>query len=202
MKTNSPVEKTLKRIIKSVKTRDILKCAHFSKGDVYATDSHQLVRFANVDPLGLTVNLNLEDFSISEFPYPDVESLIPKNFGIVVSVKTDFLLDNLPLIKALKGAGNVSSIEINSESKKLIIKNKSNFSDVEQQITFFKINILKGESFKISFNLEYLANALESIKDLKILENTTTTLKFEKPSRPFLIQYFDMDYLITPVRTF
>ncbi|MFT9003757.1 MAG: hypothetical protein ABF991_03515 [Liquorilactobacillus hordei] len=198
---NTGIEKGLKNIIKNVgDARPILQCAHFENGNVVATDSHQLVRYRDVAPKDLNINLNLTNFSFADdHVYPDTDRLIPTNFGMKFEVSVGKVLEILPLLKGLRNSGNSpTSMKIKDGVAELTTELFSS-AGITQEINV-EIQNFAGKPIDICFNSEYLLNALENIKEIRKFGNVE--FKIVAPLNPFLIVYEKMDYMITPMRTY
>lgn len=135
-----------------------------------------------------------------EGSYPDTERLIPKES--TTSVEFDLLelssaLDRASLLTHA-GRNNVVDLKIDTEKEMVMLSGESaEIGNVEENVSF---NKLTGKNLKISFNPDYLRDALKaSVSD-------TIVMNFTQPLRPFTVNPNKPDInfvqLITPVRTF
>ncbi|MCO6533573.1 DNA polymerase III subunit beta [Lactobacillus sp.] len=135
-----------------------------------------------------------------EGSYPDTERLIPSES--TTSVKFDLAelssaLDRASLLTHA-GRNNVVDLTLDTENQTAKLSGESaEIGNVEEDVAFKK---LEGKNLKISFNPDYLRDALRaSVTDSVVME-------FTQPLRPFTVNpdKDDIDFvqLITPVRTF
>ncbi|MFT8406133.1 hypothetical protein [Liquorilactobacillus nagelii] len=201
MKINTGVEKCLKNVIKNVgEARPVLQCAHFEGGNIIVTDSHQLVRFRNAAPENLSFNLNLTDFTFNDDIYPETDRLIPTKFATEFEISANKVIDLIPFLKSLpKSFINYTKMSV-SENKIVLENEVLNGSNIGQRLSI-NIENFSGKETNICFKSELLVNALESVKELKEFGSVEFKLQ-ESTLSPFLLIYKNMDYLLTPVRTF
>ncbi|KRL05870.1 DNA polymerase III subunit beta [Liquorilactobacillus oeni] len=132
--------------------------------------------------------------------YPDTERLIPKTAETTIEFNaTDFLsaIERASLLSH-EGQNNVVKLVLDTPGKKATIySNSPEVGNVEEELKFQN---LTGNNIEISFNPDYMKDALRSFGQ------TTVTVAFTLPLRPFtLVPSEDHEHfvqLITPVRTF
>ena len=135
-----------------------------------------------------------------EGSYPDTERLIPTDSTTTVEFDLMELSSALDRASLLTHAGrnNVVDLTLDTEKQSAKLSGESaEIGNVEEDVSFKK---LEGENLKISFNPDYLRDALKaSVTDSVIMD-------FTQPLRPFTVNpdKTDIDFvqLITPVRTF
>ena len=135
-----------------------------------------------------------------EGSYPDTERLIPTDSTTTVEFDLMELSSALDRASLLTHAGrnNVVDLTLDTEKQSAKLSGESaEIGNVEEDVSFKKLD---GNNLKISFNPDYLRDALKaSVTDSVIMD-------FTQPLRPFTVNpdRTDIDFvqLITPVRTF
>ena len=135
-----------------------------------------------------------------EGSYPDTERLIPTDSTTTVEFDLMELSSALDRASLLTHAGRNNVVDFTLDTKKQSAKlsgESAEIGNVEEDVSFKK---LEGENLKISFNPDYLRDALKaSVTDSVIMD-------FTQPLRPFTVNPDKADInfvqLITPVRTF
>ncbi|KRM92704.1 DNA polymerase III subunit beta [Liquorilactobacillus cacaonum] len=132
--------------------------------------------------------------------YPDTDRLIPKDSATAIDFSADEFLSSIERASLLSHAGqnNVVKLELDTgKQEATIYSNSPEIGNVEEKLKFQK---LIGENIEISFNPDYMKDALRSFGQ------STITVSFNAPLRPFtLVPSEDQDHfiqLITPVRTY
>lgn len=132
--------------------------------------------------------------------YPDTSRLIPKESSTEMEFEAPELLASIERASLLSHAGrnNVVKLTINAANKQAIISGDSpEVGNVEEEVVTKDI---VGEDLEISFNPDYLKDALRSFG------HTSIKMAFTSALRPFtLVPTEDQEnfiQLITPVRTF
>ncbi|WEV51149.1 DNA polymerase III subunit beta [Lactobacillus sp. ESL0731] len=135
-----------------------------------------------------------------EGSYPDTERLIPTESTTSVEfdlVELSSALDRASLLTHA-GRNNVVDLTLDVEEQTAKLSGESaEIGNVEEDVSFKN---LTGKNLKISFNPDYLRDALKaSVTDSVVME-------FTQPLRPFTVNpdQADIEFvqLITPVRTF
>ena len=135
-----------------------------------------------------------------EGSYPDTERLIPTDSTTTVEFDLLELSSALDRASLLTHAGRNNVVDLTLDVDKQIAKlsgESAEIGNVEEDVGFKK---LTGKNLKISFNPDYLRDALKaSVTD-------SVVMSFTQPLRPFTVNpdKSDIDFvqLITPVRTF
>ncbi|WLT00410.1 DNA polymerase III subunit beta [Lactobacillus helsingborgensis] len=135
-----------------------------------------------------------------EGSYPDTERLIPTDSTTTVEFDLMELSSALDRASLLTHAGRNNVVDLTLDVDKQIAKlsgESAEIGNVEEDVSFKK---LTGKNLKISFNPDYLRDALKaSVTD-------SVVMSFTQPLRPFTVNpdksAIDFVQLITPVRTF
>lgn len=135
-----------------------------------------------------------------EGKYPDTDRLIPKTSETVIEFNATELLHSIERASLMShvGRNNVVKLSLNvAENKVVLSGNTPEVGNVEEDLSF---KSLSGEDIEISFNPDYMKDALRSFGQ------TEVTIAFTMPLRPFTIvpteDQENFIQLITPVRTF
>ncbi|MDO4912798.1 MAG: DNA polymerase III subunit beta [Lactobacillus sp.] len=144
---------------------------------------------------------NLSFYSrLLEGNYPDTSRLLPDSSTTQVNFSLAGLLSALDRASLLTHAGrnNVVKLNLNVTEQKVVISGESpEIGNVEENLAFTN---LSGEDLVISFNPDYLRDALRASVTSEI------EMKFTESLRPFTVTpnkaEIDFVQLITPVRTF
>ncbi|WP_179393808.1 DNA polymerase III subunit beta [Lacticaseibacillus absianus] len=132
--------------------------------------------------------------------YPDTTRLIPTSSTTTVEFEAPALLAAIQRASLLshESSNNVVRLNLDTAAQTATIYgNSPDVGNVEEELTF---NSLTGENLEISFNPDYMKDALQGVGQ------TTVSVDFTAPLRPFtLVPSEDRDHfiqLITPVRTY
>ncbi|WP_225049310.1 DNA polymerase III subunit beta [Lacticaseibacillus kribbianus] len=132
--------------------------------------------------------------------YPDTSRLIPTSSTTTVEFTANTLLASIQRASLLshESANNVVRLNLEVASQKATIYgNSPEVGNVEEDLSF---ESLTGDDLEISFNPDYMKDALQG------LGQTVIAVNFTAPLRPFtLVPSEDHDHfiqLITPVRTY
>lgn len=132
--------------------------------------------------------------------YPDTTRLIPTSSATNIEFNAPTLLAAIQRASLLshESSNNVVRLTLNvADQTATIYGNSPDVGNVEESISFLK---LTGDDLEISFNPDYMKDALQGVGQADI------TVAFTAPLRPFtLVPTEDKDHfiqLITPVRTF
>lgn len=129
--------------------------------------------------------------------YPDTNRLIPTSFNTEVEIDVPEFLAAIERASLLshEGRNNIVRLAITSESV-FLYGNSPEVGKVEESLNYEKVS---GDPLEISFNPDYMKAALRAFGD------TSITVKFISPIRPFTLEPTEADMnfiqLITPVRT-
>lgn len=130
--------------------------------------------------------------------YPETQRLIPDTSSTSVVFNATSLLGSIERASLLshEGKNNVVKLSV-SKDKVEISGNSPEVGNVQEEIDF---QSFQGEEIELSFNPDYMKDALRTFGQSDIL------VKFTSPIRPFVIvpseDGKEFVQLITPVRTF
>ena len=131
--------------------------------------------------------------------YPETSRLIPQDSSTQVEFNAGVLLQAIERASLLSHAGqnNVVKLELDTSAQRATLSgNSPEVGNVEEELQF---SSLSGEGIAISFNPDYMKDALRSFGQ------ATIKLAFTQPLRPFTLvpsdDQGDFIQLITPVRT-
>lgn len=135
-----------------------------------------------------------------EGTYPETDRLLPTESTTSVQFENSALASALDRASLLTHAGrnNVVQMSLDTEKNLVKISGKSpEIGNVEEEVAFKN---LSGDSLTISFNPDYLRDALRAATD------DSVNMDFTQPLRPFTVKpsadSTQFTQLITPVRTF
>ena len=196
----SAYKKILDNVVSKLESRPVLKGVHYENGNVVATDSHQLVKFSDINEdtkMNATIDLSTY-LPITECNYPETDRIIPttRTTQLIFHDPSD-LTGLVSYLKACKK--QVVTLSINHGE--LLLKEKDNAGmSYSQEVDW------EGEDLELNFNASYLYNALAYLdrlhKDDRSSYNGDITVNFTSPLRPFTVEYGKMVYVVTPVRTY
>lgn len=131
--------------------------------------------------------------------YPETERLIPKNSTTQIEFNSSAFLQAIERASLLshEGQNNIVKLSLNSATQSATLYgNSPEVGKVEEQLSF---NSLTGDPIEISFNPDYMKDALRSFGQSQVKVEMT------QPLRPFVVLPSDDNHsllqLITPVRT-
>ncbi|KRL87427.1 DNA polymerase III subunit beta [Ligilactobacillus apodemi] len=131
--------------------------------------------------------------------YPDTERLIPQSSSTSLEVNAPEFLRAIERASLLshEGRNNVVKLALQAGSNQATLySNSPEVGNVEEELTF---NKLEGNDLEISFNPDYMKDALRSFGQSEVV------LDFTLPLRPFTLvpseSQGEFIQLITPVRT-
>ncbi|AUJ31093.1 MAG: DNA polymerase III subunit beta [Liquorilactobacillus nagelii] len=132
--------------------------------------------------------------------YPDTTQLIPQNSETELEVNAVEFLAAIERASLLSHEGNYNIVKLTlapEQQTAQIFGNTPEIGNVEEKLKFQK---LTGKELEISFNPDYMKDALRSFGQ------STVKIDFTQPLRPFILipseNKNDFIQLITPVRTF
>lgn len=131
--------------------------------------------------------------------YPDTERLIPQNSTTTLEINAPAFLRAIERASLLSHEGRNNVVKLSMQagtSQATLYSNSPEVGNVEEELTF---NKLEGNDLDISFNPDYMKDALSSFGQSEV------TLNFTMPLRPFILVPSEAQgefiQLITPVRT-
>lgn len=195
----SAYKKILDNVVSKYDSRPVLKGVHYENGNMVATDSHQLVLFKDVvEDTNLNVTIDLSNYLPINMSYPETERLIPTEH--TTQMVFHHLSDIKGLVDYLK-ASKKQFVDMTIKEQGLTIKLQDNSYMVYNQEVEFN-----GDDLEISFNANYLYNALAYLdrlaKEQPVEYTGDILISFNGDLRPFTVEFGKMIYLVTPVRNF
>lgn len=162
------------------------------------TSEEEMVEISIMDNQVLFKTKNVYFYSrLLEGNYPDTNRLIPTTFETAIEFYVPELLSAIERASLLshEGPTNIVRLSINNEAA-ILYGNSPEVGRVEEPLSYENMS---GESLEISFNPDYMKDALRAFGD------TNITIKFISAIRPFTLEptetELDFIQLITPVRT-
>lgn len=157
------------------------------------------IRFAENQVLFVAGQINFYS-RLLEGNYPDTSRLIPTSSTTQIEFDAPVLLAAIQRASLLshESSNNVVRLNLDADGQTATIYgNSPELGNVEEALNFTR---LAGESLEISFNPDYMKDALQGVGQ------TAIEIDFTAPLRPFtLVPSEDHEHfiqLITPVRTF
>jgi DNA polymerase-3 subunit beta len=129
--------------------------------------------------------------------YPETKRLIPSEFNTVLTIKRNSFLSAIKRASLFshEGRNNIVKLEITSE-KTSLYGNSPEIGKAKEELDIESIN---GESLTISFNPDYMKDALKAFDD------DIVNIQFVSAVRPFILKQNKSEdnfiQLITPVIT-
>lgn len=132
--------------------------------------------------------------------YPDTAQLIPNSSETELEVNANDFLAAIARASLLSHEGNYNIVKLTLDPKQQLAKIYGNSPEVGTIDEVLSFESLTGKSLEISFNPDYMKDALHSFGQ------TTVKINFTQPLRPFTLtpseNQSNFIQLITPVRTF
>lgn len=128
--------------------------------------------------------------------YPDTDRLIPNDFNSQITFNVAHLRQAMERARLLSNATQNGTVKV--EIKDQMVRSYVHSPEVGQVDEELETVKLVGDDLSISFNPNYLIEALKAIKAEEV------ELSFISPIRPFTLKGIEDDHLIqliTPVRT-
>ncbi len=129
--------------------------------------------------------------------YPETNRLIPTNFTTTIEFSVTNLFSAIERASLLSHEGRNNIVKLSITSNEVVLYgNSPEVGKVKEQLSYQNVS---GDPIIISFNPDYMKNALQAFGDINIV------VQFVSPIRPFTLEPTDSDssfiQLITPVRT-
>lgn len=184
-------------------TRPILTYAqHTENGDIVATDSHRLIRIRGIHSFKEEYLVHPKTFTFAKGNYPDVERLTEReNHTEAIVLSKEHIKLWLQLFKSMNQTLRIM------KDRQGIARMQFKENHVEIELSVHKIIIQlphevyqKPEIDAISFNVEYMRDALEAHFKMN---SEQLTLYFHGTMRPFILDDDEaVMTLVLPVRTY
>lgn len=172
-------------------SRPILTNFHFKDGDVFATNSHILLKLINKASEDLReFNFNPKTLKINYSEYPDINRLIPTKFNSEWLINAK---DITVVVNFLKGFAKNEAVKVKLGVDGLSISNDSISS------VFAITNVTGDTSSEFTCNATYLKHILSFIGDYT---DELVTIGFTSEFRPVVFKHSGLfEALLTPIRT-
>ncbi|AYW46331.1 DNA polymerase III subunit beta [Tetragenococcus koreensis] len=162
------------------------------------TDEEDTVQISIMENQVLFETKNMKFYSrLLEGKYPDTDRLIPSFFNTEIEFAVPALLAAIERASLLSHESRNNIVRLNiSEDSVVLHGNSPEVGKVEEDLKYEKVS---GDPLEISFNPDYMKDALRAFGD------TTIRISFISAVRPFTLEptegQGDFLQLITPVRT-
>lgn len=162
------------------------------------TDEEDTVQISIMENQVLFETKNMKFYSrLLEGKYPDTDRLIPSSFNTEIEFAVPALLAAIERASLLSHESRNNIVRLNiSEDSIVLHGNSPEVGKVEEDLKYEKVS---GDPLEISFNPDYMKDALRAFGD------TTIRISFISAVRPFTLEptegQGDFLQLITPVRT-
>jgi len=126
--------------------------------------------------------------------YPDYKQIMPTSFKTEVRVKKDDIVQALKLSNVF--INKMNQIDLSVYNKEGVIKIKSENQDIGENITSIKVEIKGGDDISMNFNVRYISECFQSIKDDYLY------LNFNESNKPLFIKGDNdnsFSYIIMPL---
>lgn len=162
------------------------------------TNDEEMVEISIMENQVLFKTQSLSFYSrLLEGNYPDTNRLIPTSFNTTIEFSVPNLLSAIERASLLshESRNNIVKLSINPDSV-VLSGNSPEIGKVEEALNY---EMVTGDPLEISFNPDYMKDALRAFGDMNI------TVNFISPVRPFTLtpteESQQFTQLITPVRT-
>jgi len=195
----SAYKKILDNVVSKSDSRPVLKGVHYEKGNMVATDSHQLVLFRDVlEDTELNTTIDLSTYLPINRDYPETDRIIPTTHTTQLAFHN--LSELAGLVNYLK-ASKKQVVDLNIKDSGIALKLHDSAG-----MTYTQTVDWSGKALQISFNPGYLYNALAYLDRLYKGQPSDydgdIVINFGSELRPFTVEYGKMVYVVTPVRTY
>ena len=135
-----------------------------------------------------------------EGKYPDTSRLIPETSETDLTIDANVLLAAISRASLLSHQGRNNVVKLTIDPTQELVKISGDSADVGNVEEELQFDAITGQELAISFNPDYMGDALKSFGGVKV------KLAFTSPLRPFTLVPVDGQanfvQLIAPVRTF
>ena len=198
---STALEVVSKWVSKSESRPMLTYAQHTEDGDIVATDSYRMIRIRGIHSFKEEYLVNPSNFTFAKGMYPDVERLAEReNHTEAIILSKEHIKLWLQLFKSMNQTLRIM------KDRSGVAKMHFKENHVEMELTVHKIIIQlphevyqKPEMNAISFNVEYMRDALEAHFKLN---SEQLTLYFKGSMRPFIMDDDEaVMTLVLPVRT-
>lgn len=162
------------------------------------SENEEFVEIAMMDNQVLFTTTTMKFYSrLLEGNYPDTRRLIPTSFETSIEFNVPQFLQAVERASLLSNEGRYNIVRLSISNDDVILYGRSpEIGKVEEKLNYEKV---EGEPIEISFNPDYMRQALRAFGD------TTIVIRFISAVRPFTLEPTEGNggfiQLITPVRT-
>lgn len=162
------------------------------------SENEEFVEIAMMDNQVLFTTSTMKFYSrLLEGNYPDTRRLIPTSFETSIEFNVPQFLQAVERASLLSNEGRYNIVRLSISNDDVILYGRSpEIGKVEEKLNYEKV---EGEPIEISFNPDYMRQALRAFGD------TTIVIRFISAVRPFTLEPAEGNggfiQLITPVRT-
>lgn len=162
------------------------------------SENEEFVEIAMMDNQVLFTTSTMKFYSrLLEGNYPDTRRLIPTSFETSIEFNVPQFLQAVERASLLSNEGRYNIVRLSISNDDVILYGRSpEIGKVEEKLNYEKV---EGEPIEISFNPDYMRQALRAFGD------TTIVIRFISAVRPFTLEPTEGNggfiQLITPVRT-
>jgi hypothetical protein len=189
--------KHAQKITKNVdKSRPVLHGVNHKEGTIIVTDSHRLYMATDAYE-GATKLINPTTGAEIDGNYPDTSRLVPQPYDAKVSALLH-AVDPLKVIKLIETAGKIgkaSDLIVFDLTDGVLSLQTDDKTHVDVKFTMG--TDIKGDNFKMTANVKYVAEAFTFLKEAGLNE---VQFNFYSNTRPFTFTAGNLTVLILPVR--
>lgn len=162
------------------------------------SENEEFVEITMMDNQVLFTTTTMKFYSrLLEGNYPDTRRLIPTSFETSIEFNVPQFLQAVERASLLSNEGRYNIVRLSISNDDVILYGRSpEIGKVEEKLNYEKV---EGEPIEISFNPDYMRQALRAFGD------TTIVIRFISAVRPFTLEPTEGNggfiQLITPVRT-
>lgn len=167
------------------------------------SDSSDVKVYMTANQIGFKTDHILVLSRLLEGTYPETSRLIPTNSKTILKVDRKSFMSSIERANILASDGNNNAVkfEITDKSKGLFntiqLSHRGELGESKEEIL---VNDVEGDELEISFNSNYMVEAL------KVIEDDEVVIQFTGAMRPFVIKPSNLEektlQLILPIRTF
>lgn len=167
------------------------------------SDSSDVKVYMTANQIGFKTDHILVLSRLLEGTYPETSRLIPMDSKTILKVDRKSFMSSIERANILASDGNNNAVkfEITDKSKGLFntiqLSHRGELGESKEEIL---VNDVEGDELEISFNSNYMVEAL------KVIEDDEVVIQFTGAMRPFVIKPSNLEektlQLILPIRTF
>lgn len=181
----------------------VLEGVHYSAdGSVVATNRFTLLRIGGAHNFTEEFTSHTKTGANIDGKYPDTSRLIPESFSTKFSLSSDNISELIAKVKAALTITKLTEDRSNLAKLTMVGANLNLSVNNDHPYVEFKTGIaanIAGPDVEISFNAQYILNALNVLKDAG---STSVTIGINEPHSPIVIRDEEnaIDALVLPFR--